>query len=336
MSESSGNSVSATVLATTTPTAGATLADIERIIQRSIDGQTRAINSRLDVLRAEVSGVVESVQAIANDILDLKGRTQSLETTCTKIAEKHDDLAESVDDLQEDLRELQARYEEEIDKLEAFSRRDNLRFFGVPETPGETFDSCAEKVVQCLQGTVPSKTWSVDDEVRAHRLGKPKASFAATAASRDSKPRPIIVVKFTRWRDKMAILTKGRPALKQKGIGVSGDLTSRQREKIQQKRDQGFHAYYKGNELVVAGPLRQRNASDTDNFGRRREHRSGTSGSGSQPPHTPTTHRTGLDRDDSAARDTLSLPSPHPPKRRRRQTQSPRTPADDEMTGDDA
>nr|KAG5707287.1 hypothetical protein BaRGS_000061 [Batillaria attramentaria] len=142
--------------------------------------------------------------------------------------------------------------------------------FGLTETPGETFESCAAKVVECLQGTVPNKVWSEDDIVRAHRVGK-KPDFASVAANRNqnAKPRPMIV-KFTRWKDKMAILTKARPALKQKRIDVAGDLTQRQHEQIRLHRDKGVRAYYKGNKLVVAGPLQQRINDDTDNSSQRR------------------------------------------------------------------
>nr|KAG5685965.1 hypothetical protein BaRGS_017404 [Batillaria attramentaria] len=213
---------------------------------------------------------VQFLEAIASDIAELKERTLTLETTFEKLSEKQEDVAESVEDLQEDLKDLQARYEEELDKLEAFSCRDNLRFFGLTETPGETFESCAAKVVECLQGTVPNKVWSEDDIVRAHRVGK-KPDFASVAANRNqnAKPRPMIV-KFTRWKDKMAILTKARPALKQKRIDVAGDLTQRQHEQIRLHRDKGVRAYYKGNKLVVAGPLQQRINDDTDNSSQRR------------------------------------------------------------------
>nr|KAG5698843.1 hypothetical protein BaRGS_019695 [Batillaria attramentaria] len=140
-----------------------------------------------------MNGVLNSVQAIASDIAELKERTLTLETTFEKLSEKQEDVAESVEDLQEDLKDLQARYEEELDKLEAFSRRDKLRFFGLSETPGETFESCAAKVVECLQGTVPNKTWSEDGIVRAHLAGK-KPTFSSMAANRDqnAKPRPMI------------------------------------------------------------------------------------------------------------------------------------------------
>ena len=56
----------------------------------------------------------------------------------------------------------------------------------------------------------------------------------------------------------MDILTKGRGGLKKKGITVAGDLTTRQQTTIQEHRDRGLRAYYKGNRLLVAGPLQYR------------------------------------------------------------------------------
>nr|KAG5706353.1 hypothetical protein BaRGS_033114 [Batillaria attramentaria] len=112
--------------ATTSPTAAITLSDIQRII----DQQTRVIDEKLGSLRADITEVRTSVQTIATDIAEVKQRTLTLEATCEKLSEKHDDLVESVEDLEEDLKDLQTRYEDELDKLEAFSRRDNLRLFG--------------------------------------------------------------------------------------------------------------------------------------------------------------------------------------------------------------
>ena len=41
---------------------------------------------------------------------------------------------------------------------------------------------------------------------------------------------------------------------------MAGDLTSKQQANIQEQRDRSMHAYYKGNHLVVAGPLQRRPA----------------------------------------------------------------------------
>ena len=53
----------------------------------------------------------------------------------------------------------------------------------------------------------------------------------------------------------MDVLTKGREALKKKGLTVAGDPTTKQQKPIREHRERGLRAYYKGNRLVVTGPL---------------------------------------------------------------------------------
>jgi len=75
------------------------------------------------------------------------------------------------------------------------------------------------------------------DIVRAHRIGKRAAG----------KTRPLIAC-MARSSDKLAILQK-RTELKSKNIGVSSDLTTKQREELNQARNEGFFAYFKGGVL---------------------------------------------------------------------------------------
>ena len=58
-----------------------------------------------------------------------------------------------------------------FDKLEGFSRRDNLEFFNIPQSAAEDYETCVTKVVSILQDTVPNRQWCRADIVRAHRLG---------------------------------------------------------------------------------------------------------------------------------------------------------------------
>ena len=58
-----------------------------------------------------------------------------------------------------------------LDKLEGFSRRDNLEFFNIPQWAAEDYETCVTKVVSILQDTVPNRQWCRADIVRAHRLG---------------------------------------------------------------------------------------------------------------------------------------------------------------------
>nr|KAG5693369.1 hypothetical protein BaRGS_015656 [Batillaria attramentaria] len=98
---------------------------------------------------------------------------------------------------------------------------------------------------------MPDKEWKPEDIIRAHRIGD-KAS-----GTENSKPRPLIA-KFARWADKMDVLSKGREALRRQGIAVSADLTTSQSQTLRKYRNDGINAYYKGDKLVVGGPLRGR------------------------------------------------------------------------------
>ena len=53
----------------------------------------------------------------------------------------------------------------ETDRLEGFSRRDKLRFFGLgPETPAESFPVCVRKVGAALNDVQnPIKHWTEED-----------------------------------------------------------------------------------------------------------------------------------------------------------------------------
>nr|KAG5701748.1 hypothetical protein BaRGS_004350 [Batillaria attramentaria] len=107
------------------------------------------------------------------------------------------------------------------------------------------------KVLDILCEAMPDKEWKPEDIIRAHRIGD-KAS-----GTENSKPRPLIA-KFARWAEKMNLLTKGREALRRKGIAVSADLTTSQSQTLRKYRNDGINAYYKGDKLVVGGPWRGR------------------------------------------------------------------------------
>ena len=143
--------------------------------------------------------------------------------------------------LEETLARTSTELEEKIDKLEGFSRRDNLKFFNIPQAADEDYDTCAMKAVDILRGTVPNKQWCRDDIVRAHRLGNNNNNNNNNNRNSNgpTKSQPIIA-KFTRWSDKMDVLTKGREELKKKGITVTGDLTPKQQNTTQEHHDRGL------------------------------------------------------------------------------------------------
>ncbi|XP_070569300.1 uncharacterized protein [Ptychodera flava] len=144
------------------------------------------------------------------------------------VSQKLDEIVSRLDDLEDD-----------TDRLESFSRRDNVRLYGVKEEEGENFERCKEKVVEILNQNVKIQLWESRHIVRAHRV---------PAIVKD-KPRPI-VVKFHHFEDKISAL-KARQQLKEADIGIGNDLTKRQRRNISHLKRQGKNAYYKNGKLVI-------------------------------------------------------------------------------------
>ena len=142
----------------------------------------------------------------------------------------------AVQTLEQKLVDLSIDIDDRLDKLEAFSSRDNLKFFNIPQSPNESFDTCTATFLEFLQNTVPNKQWSRDDIIRARRLGNSNQN-----SNGYTRPQPIIA-KLAKWSNKMDILTKGREQLKRKGVRVAGDLTTRQQKVIKGYRDKGQRA----------------------------------------------------------------------------------------------
>ena len=167
------------------------------------------------------------------DVDDLKERTKAIEEATVNMTMKNDEHRAAIDALENRKEEMTQRLDDKIDKLESFSKRDNLKFFSVAESPEpETSDSCA-KILDLLQNCVPDRVWQLSDIVRAHRLGtdKNRNDSGSNSGGNDRRPRPIIV-KFAHWGAKMHVLTKRRNGLKRQGVAVTGDLTTRQQSII--------------------------------------------------------------------------------------------------------
>ena len=108
--------------------------------------------------------------------------------------------------------------EKDIDKLEAYSRRENIRVFGIFKEENETLKSIKGKLLTYFKIAFPDKKWSIRDIVRAHRIG--------STADAENDRRPVIV-RCLYWDDKMSMY-QGREVLRSEGIRVADDLTQRQ------------------------------------------------------------------------------------------------------------
>ena len=123
-----------------------------------------------------------------------------------------EDPMKAVEQNNETLKRKCKQYEDEIDSLEQYSRRNCLLLHGVPEAEGEKTD-----LVFCK--TVSDKlNVNIDPNMldRSHRLGKPKT---------EGKPRPIIA-KFARYNTRSAVFS-AKKQLKGTSLLITESLTKR-------------------------------------------------------------------------------------------------------------
>ena len=122
----------------------------------------------------------------------IENQVQILQTKTTRLEENYYDMfqeaqtSSSLMVLEEKLSQTTTMLEERIDKLEGFSRRDNLKFF---------YETCVMKVASILQDTVPNRQWCRGDIVRTHRL---RSNTSDKSRNGFSKPQPMIVHQMVR------------------------------------------------------------------------------------------------------------------------------------------
>ena len=109
-----------------------------------------------------------------------------------------------------------------------------------------------DDLVDALHYFSTNSSWRNTDFQSAHRLGRTRREKRLRNYGQQETPRALIVT-FCHVDDKVLILRDRGPRkrLRERGIGVSADLTPRQRERLQHFRHQGRVTYYKNGKLHV-------------------------------------------------------------------------------------
>ena len=140
-------------------------------------------------------------------------------------------VSQSVERVKDELKSVSR----DINNLEQYSRRNNVRIFGIRESPNESTD----KIVCDLAETIGVNI-NVSDIDRSHRVGRKGdgdqqavnatayqqaggLSYSDATRKKDSRSRAIIV-KFTSHKFKYALM-KNRRKLKGSGMVIVEDLT---------------------------------------------------------------------------------------------------------------
>ena len=220
----------------------------------------------MDEIRKMNKEIMDELKNIRGEVRSVSAKCDNLETVCKHLEEKQSEMAVSMKKTEHELMRMDkciaeqknsvdmvverveniervAQYlEDDLDRLEGQSRRDNLRFYGLPENENEFYESCATAMVDLLNKNFTNKQWSLQDITRAHRVGR----------QRDRQdPRPMIV-KFARCSDTVMILKakESRDNLRKQNVRISADHTKRQAEQLRDLRSQGKFGIVRGGRVV--------------------------------------------------------------------------------------
>jgi hypothetical protein len=100
--------------------------------------------------------------------------------------------------------DLDQRIKERIEEIEQHSRRNCLKFCGIPESNEEDCDKIILNVVNKLMLTDVTRKLTPEDIDRTHRVGHPKGGAITTKGPRD------IIVKFISYRDRARVFASKR------------------------------------------------------------------------------------------------------------------------------
>ena len=133
-----------------------------------------------------------SISNMRKDISTMKDRVHTLEGYQRETKKEMNTLHDRI-----------ASLENENERAEQYSRRENAILHGIGELPGENYPSLRSRIISLLNKHISVKPWSECDFQRIHRLGSIQPCR--------NRPRSIMM-RFTNFQDKLLVL-KSRPSL---------------------------------------------------------------------------------------------------------------------------
>ena len=207
------------------------------MLQSEIELDNRATDIVLEELK-------KSIEFAHEKIREQKSEIDHLRMSYRNVVCQLNNASEEI----EKLRKWSDEDHDRIIYMDDSSRRNSLRFRGIPEEPRETWEQCQAKVLRLLREHL-----NIAPEVeRAHRLGK---------RMYPNRPREIII-KFLKYPDKDFILNN-RSRFPD-GITIREDFSADTMElrasfssDIKQYREEGLIAYARYRTLVCHEPSRR-------------------------------------------------------------------------------
>lgn len=192
-----------------------------------------------DAATNKLTSIMEKKLAAMDDrIAKCEQKYQNLSSLQDTTSDEVKGLKEEVSALRRELKSRdthQSALECEINNLEQYSRRSNIRIRGLKPLREENFKQCVARFcTQNLQVPV-----YVEDIDAAHPLPLPPTRPLSTDNTRSNQPKPKlpqIIVRF-HARELRDHVIKARSVLKNKGIVISEDLSARNQHVLSQLRE---------------------------------------------------------------------------------------------------
>ena len=235
-------------------------AKVDKILNRIVDIDTKLkqleeINSTISSLEKKFDKLDIRVRHLEENAKEAGSKVQILDDGLAELNKQVEEVKTANAQAKEDCEEkCKARFKVLEDKLlyaEVYSRRENLRFYGISEEK-EVGNTCG--VLKDFLENQLQVNASIIEFQRVHRVGK---------INEDERPRPIIA-RFLRYGDRDCIFSKAKD-LKGTGFGVSADfpkeIVKRRKllkEKMKDARKAGRRAFFSHTEpdkLYIDGVL---------------------------------------------------------------------------------
>lgn len=199
-----------------------------------VEALSKLINKRMDDLTLQIEGIKKTVDFVCEEIRDVKARVGNLEQKSTKEEKRVDSNQQRIAD------------------QERYSRRWNLRLFGVKETEKEDVRKITIEICQAVLPEYQQRLLDTIDTV--HRVGPRRQN--------STRPRAIIIQFISRvTRDNLWKAAKTSPFLKaNRDLKFAEDLSKEDRERrsklwpiIEKARKDDKKAYYVGCRGFIEG-----------------------------------------------------------------------------------
>lgn len=229
---------------------------------------------------SEASVRLANLEAKMDKLLDLFSEIATLKVRLKTIEDENKDLKKAAENAKEELQELkpsvanlcmqQAEDSEEVQKLrkeveqikcrniklEAYTRRENIKIFNLKEKEGETPRETENLVRNMMEENLRIRREDMNEIrfERVHRLPTRHNSQTRT------KPRPIIA-KFSFYQDKEYVMSKVKN-LKGTGIGISHDypkeidvIHEKLYPVLKKAKQEKQSAFFKVDKLIINGQV---------------------------------------------------------------------------------